>query len=126
MLENPSGEAFHTSVSSPEGRTFSVSVDGGCAIFPAASDVIEFYRRGYNNGVIHGYVLVPIPEPGTLALLGTVVLGLGGYLFVRRRRRAKRRTASETGAARGGGVFRRQTTTHRNQEEASDEYFENL
>ena len=39
---------------------------------------------GNGNWVIA--TAAPVPEPGTLTLLATAVLGLGGYLFARRRR----------------------------------------
>jgi probable HAF family extracellular repeat protein len=42
--------------------------------------------NGYINGKSHAFLLTPVPEPSTLAILGSALLGLSGILLAHRRR----------------------------------------
>ena len=46
----------------------------------------QIVGRGLVNGKQHAFLMTPIPEPSTLALLGIGSVGLVGYVWRRRRR----------------------------------------
>jgi probable HAF family extracellular repeat protein len=50
----------------------------------AINDAGQIVGKGTHNGITHAYLLTPVPEPGSLAMLGG--LGLTAFWYVWRRR----------------------------------------
>jgi hypothetical protein len=71
---------YGNGTSSPEYDITVTGLTGGTALFSGGSLAFELASSTCGNGVVYGRE--PIPEPGTLALLGTALVGLA---FLRRR-----------------------------------------
>jgi probable HAF family extracellular repeat protein len=52
----------------------------------AVNDAGQIVGSGYIGGQPHAFLLTPVPEPGTFALLGIVGVCLGGYVWRKRKR----------------------------------------
>lgn len=93
-MQDDSGVAYPTILwwSNNWGTTFSNEYGAQRHVPPASS--IEFWTTvNPTSFIASGYVIATaaptVPEPSTLTLLGTSLLGLSGFRIVRRRRSAK-------------------------------------
>jgi PEP-CTERM motif-containing protein len=88
-MTNPQGRTFSNSSDSGDwinagGDSFNAFIGQGQFASVSMADLLLMCAEGWNDGAVCGTQVTGTPEPGTLALLGTSLLG---FAALRRRRR---------------------------------------